>query len=69
MVLIAICSVISFVVYHRIFNVIYFKFSALFTEIIICIVVGTFMAAGIMMCPYIAIPVILIVLVLLKRKK
>lgn len=65
-----ICALAVWVLYHKIFNVIYFDFAGgCLKEIVICAVIGAILAGAIAMFWYISIPIAIIVLIIFFKKK
>ena len=70
-ILIIVCSLVVWILYHKMFDVIYFDFAnGCFKEILICCIIGTVLAFGIMTFWYVTIPLAIVILIMLyKRNK
>ena len=68
-VLMLVCSIVVWVLYHKLFDVIYFDFfSAFLKEILISVIIGAFLAYGIMKLWYVSIPVAVIAVIAIYKK-
>ena len=64
-----ICSIVIWVLYHKLFDVIYFDFSSgCLKELIICAFLGAILAAGIIYFWYISIPIAIIIALIVYKK-
>ena len=65
-----ICSVAIWVLYHKLFDVIYFDFShGCLKELIICAIGGAILTGGIIAFWYIANPIVIIIISVILYKK
>ena len=68
-ILIMICSIVVWVLYHKLFDVIYFNVaSGCLKEILICFFIGALLAYGIITFWYITVPIAIIVCVIIYKR-
>ena len=59
-ILVVVCSIFVWVMYHKLFNVVYFDFSrGCLQEIIISVIFGSLLAIAVMKFWFIAIPIVI----------
>ena len=64
-----ICTIAVWVLYHKLFDVIYFDFAhGCLKEIVVCAVIGAILAATMAAYWYITIPIVIIISIIIYKK-
>lgn len=69
MILLVVCPILVWFIYHSLFDVVYFHSDGCLKEIALCFIGGVLLESAILYLWYISIPILIIILIVAIRKK